>query len=939
MFDGSSRVRRTVTLRGNSTRPESREQLKEKARLERLQREDLKRKTKGSLKIQIAWRHSRSKEFARISLYEDLKTKIAQVDTLEKSVPGFHLSGETLQHLIFQWNLIFAPWNESVNEYACWLINRLVALPNVLGDSVVVRFLSTVLRLFETASQPTADAFFSIIRKQSAIAGRLLVPSSAIHRLGRCLVDSLLSIPAGRKGIVISGLCMGLLQELSGTNAKLQFRNPCLSLFSVTPKELDEFNVSICLKQNMTADWWSKCLFLLQDYSGYDVMNIAINVLSYCSLVDENDMLFEIYWNTIGKLLLGLLSNEELFSSPSFNAIIYPFNIQKTFQRALAISSKTVLTVAFTYEIIREHWNSAPSNHQEGRGWDIYSPATMVSSAVAFSAHNELIKPLWGIVLHVYRDFPDMDGLMDGLTFVVACTNVLVPALDDDELFQKQTPFTIPDLSEIALCLKSILYQSIWRDFDSQSPKFPSKVVEKSAELFNQLYHRIGRHKIIQDKEWYFPDIHQNELGVASSSSRHSRRTVDAMELENHSEDSTVSPEFASGRVKKVLRDVPQVVPFEQRLLIFDHFLSQNSLDAMSSWTGPHRIQVKVRRGHEYMDAFKQLKNSDVDLRNRIQISFINKQGLDEAGIDGGGVFKEFLLDFCKQAFEVGLWSVTWDNKLFPSPAAADSKSLQQFKFIGSMVGKAVLSGILLELNFADFFLNSMLRNRNYFHDLQSLDPEIYKNLLQLKKMENPAMLDIFFTAVNGKAEIELVPNGSNIPVTKQNYMEYINRLSSYRLNEQCATQANAFQEGFSGMISGVWIRMFRPQELQRLIAGSERGYDVNDMKVHAVYGNGYHQSQEIIVWFWEVVSEFDDVHKALLLKFVSSCSRPPLQGFGALNPPMTISQVRIETDEERLPTASTCVNMLKLPRYSSKEVLRQKLVYSISSCSGFELS
>ena len=40
-----------------------------------------------------------------------------------------------------------------------------------------------------------------------------------------------------------------------------------------------------------------------------------------------------------------------------------------------------------------------------------------------------------------------------------------------------------------------------------------------------------------------------------------------------------------------------------------------------------------------------------------------------------------------------------------------------------------------------------------------------------------------------------------------------------------------------------------------------------------------------------------------------------------------------------RLPTSSTCFNLLKLPNYPKKSVLREKLRYAIRSNSGFELS
>lgn len=40
------------------------------------------------------------------------------------------------------------------------------------------------------------------------------------------------------------------------------------------------------------------------------------------------------------------------------------------------------------------------------------------------------------------------------------------------------------------------------------------------------------------------------------------------------------------------------------------------------------------------------------------------------AGIDGGGVFKEFLTDLCKEVFhsDRGLWLTNKQNELYPNP-------------------------------------------------------------------------------------------------------------------------------------------------------------------------------------------------------------------------------------------------------------------------------
>ena len=133
---------------------------------------------------------------------------------------------------------------------------------------------------------------------------------------------------------------------------------------------------------------------------------------------------------------------------------------------------------------------------------------------------------------------------------------------------------------------------------------------------------------------------------------------------------------------------------------------------------------------------------------------------------------------------------------------------------------------------------------------------------------------------------------------------------------------------------------MFDPEELQTLVSGSDRPLDVDDFKAHAHYGGGYHPSQPIIQWFWQAVDEFADDDKANLLKFITSCSRPPLLGFKCLNSLICIHKVPIQSDDDRLPTAATCMNLLKLPDYSNKAALKAKLLYSIRNAPhGFELS
>ena len=185
----------------------------------------------------------------------------------------------------------------------------------------------------------------------------------------------------------------------------------------------------------------------------------------------------------------------------------------------------------------------------------------------------------------------------------------------------------------------------------------------------------------------------------------------------------------------------------------------------------------------------------------------------------------------------------------------------------------------------------------------------------------------------------ELKPNGKETEVTKDNRIEYIHLMADYKLNRQIRSQCSAFRKGLRDVIDLDILRMFSYREVQTLISGAEHEIDIGDLLRNTRYGNGYDVEHPTIQLFWEVVSEFSETSKRALLKFVTSCSRPPLAGFKELEPPFCIQSSGSGVEEGRLPTASTCMNLLKLPEYHDKDTLRRKLLYAIESNAGFELS
>ncbi len=196
-------------------------------------------------------------------------------------------------------------------------------------------------------------------------------------------------------------------------------------------------------------------------------------------------------------------------------------------------------------------------------------------------------------------------------------------------------------------------------------------------------------------------------------------------------------------------------------------------------------ITAKIRRNRIFQDGYLAFKDlSKAGLKNKLKVVFIDQFGNYEAGIDEGGLFKDFLDELCKEVFnpDRGLFSVTSEQMVYPNPNSekiVGKEHLNYFYFIGAVVGRALYEGILLETKFAYFFLRKMQGKHNYLSELQSLDEEMYKNMKFVKAYEGDVKnLCLTFSVdeqiTGSNVTVDLVPAGRNITVTNSNKFDYI---------------------------------------------------------------------------------------------------------------------------------------------------------------------
>ena len=132
-------------------------------------------------------------------------------------------------------------------------------------------------------------------------------------------------------------------------------------------------------------------------------------------------------------------------------------------------------------------------------------------------------------------------------------------------------------------------------------------------------------------------------------------------------------------------------------------------------------------------------------------------------------------------------------------------------------------------------------------------------------------------------------------------------------------------------MVSGDALQLFSAEELEQLICGSHE-LDFEAMQRHAIYDDGYTDQHRIVQEFWEIVHEYTEEEKRLLLTFCTGSDRAPIRGLGSMQFVIT----RGGPDSDRLPVAHTCFNHLLIPEYPDKDKLASKLKFAIKHSRGF---
>ncbi|KAL0555512.1 hypothetical protein IC582_009460 [Cucumis melo] len=541
-------------------------------------------------------------------------------------------------------------------------------------------------------------------------------------------------------------------------------------------------------------------------------------------------------------------------------------------------------------------------------------------------------------------------------------------------------------------------------DLAKGSPAYDVLFLLRSIEGMNRMaFHIMSHERIRAFAEGKIDTLDNIKLSVPTVSQNEFVNSKLTEKLEQQMRDSSaVSVGGMPLWCKELMDSCPFLFSFEARrkyfrIVVFGmpqyqlHVRSHSDLgtsnDGRSSSGGLPRKKVLVHRD-QILDSASKMMDQYAHQKVLLEVEY------DEEVGTGLGPTLEFytLVSREFQKYGLGMWRGDHDAfisgkrlniegrettespfGLFPRPwpSTLDTDKLhlpevmKKFVLLGQIVAKAIQDGRVLDIYFSKSFYKLILGQELSIYDIQSFDPELGTVLLEFQSLVNRNKILGTVYEENSSSKLEFSYHNTNIEdlcldftlpgypdylltssqdnsmVNAKNLEDYVSLVADATLYSGISRQIEAFKSGFNQVFPIEHLQVFTAEELERLICGEQDIWALSDLLDNMKFDHGYTSSSPSIIHLLEIIQEFDNKQQRAFLQFVTGAPRLPSGGFASLNPKLTIvrkhSSNLVDYD---LPSVMTCANYLKLPPYSSKEIMKEKLLYAITEGQGsFHLS
>jgi len=263
------------------------------------------------------------------------------------------------------------------------------------------------------------------------------------------------------------------------------------------------------------------------------------------------------------------------------------------------------------------------------------------------------------------------------------------------------------------------------------------------------------------------------------------------------------------------------------------------------------------------------------------------------------------------------------------------------FFFFGQLMGLACRTYEVLSLNLPPLVWKALVGDEPDEQDVLKTDAHAFslidtvREIVRGSEMDDVAFEDIkraifgdrewYFVAQGADGtERPIVPDGQRVELTYRMCEEYAQALSRFRKTEFRPMIAT-IRAGLCSVLPPSALGLLTWRELEEKVCGSAV-IDLELLKRVAVY-KGYSATDKTVQLFWRVLESWSNALRVKFLRFVWARERL-LRRADQLRQPFQITK---DPNPKHFPTAQTCFFELKLPVCESEEILRERLLFSVT--------
>ncbi|EPY19494.1 other hect domain ubiquitin protein ligase E3 [Strigomonas culicis] len=331
-------------------------------------------------------------------------------------------------------------------------------------------------------------------------------------------------------------------------------------------------------------------------------------------------------------------------------------------------------------------------------------------------------------------------------------------------------------------------------------------------------------------------------------------------------------------------------------------------------------------------DAF----HPSLTLRSKLTFAFEGEEGT------GNGPTQELYAEM--SSFFTGckpMWYVTDDQRTIGLPSRTENRETEFF-VCGALTGRAFVDGYTMDVSYHPLVW-TLLRCSDRDGATVSKEQLLHTSSLWalLSELE-PTMANSFKQMLLASAsELELMglEDENEQSIKPENVLDFV----VGRIKAHFSTTLMNLQAFLLGLLRSVDLSTLfslSDEELCVVLGGQDSEEEgaaplFTEAQLESVVteAHGYTAGSKEVKLFTSIVGgDFGRKEQRLFLEFLTGSSRLPLNGLQGLGRKITVVKKEMDSkNEATLPSCSTCFLYLKLPPYTSRDIMKQRLLLAVT--------